>query len=267
MDQSDETKTRQLDAAADSWPLGRAMRMAPLFRQVKDYIVQRIESNQWPCKTKIPSENQIAAMLNISRSTATRALRELTAEGYLVRIQGVGTFVAPCKPHFTLLEIRSISEEIAARGGVHRAEVISLVQEPAGASLAAAMELPVGAAVFHSVIVHHSDGVPIQLADRYINPALAPDFLSVDFTRTTPSEYLFSRGPLTEAEHTIEAVLPDAATRRRLKMKTDEPCLVIHRRTWSNAIVATKATLIHPASRFKPTGRFKPNPTINPVTD
>ena len=40
-----------------------------------------------------------------------------------------------------------------------------------------------GAPVFHTLIVHLENGVPLQCEDRYVNPACAPDYLSVDFTQ------------------------------------------------------------------------------------
>lgn len=241
--------------------------MSPLFQQVKNYIIERIDSGSWQEEARIASENQIAKALKISRSTVTRALRELTAEGYLVRLQGVGTFVAPKKPHFTLLEIRSISDEIILAGGTHSCDVRLLTQEATSPQLSKVMGLPVGSPVFHSIIVHKNNGVPLQLADRYVNPNMAPAYLDQDYTTTTPSQYLFKMGPLTEAEHEIEAVAPDRKTRELLEMDDGEPCLVIHRRTWSNNLVATKATLIHPASRFKPSGRFKPSSRVGPIME
>ncbi len=62
----------------------------------------------------------------VSRMTANRALRELRDEGVLVRIAGVGSFVADRHAHAHPLEIRSIAEEIRDRGHVHRAEIVSL---------------------------------------------------------------------------------------------------------------------------------------------
>lgn len=241
--------------------------MSPLFQQVKNYIIERIDSGVWEEETRISSENQIAQTLNISRSTVTRALRELTSDGYLVRIQGVGTFVAPTKPHFTHLEIRSISDEIIAGGGKHSCDVRLLTQEVTSPQLSTDMGLHEGSPVFHSIIVHKSNGIPLQLADRYVNPSMAPRYLLQDFRTITPSQYLFQMGPLTEAEHKIEALMPDQSTRELLEMSDNEPCLVIHRRTWSNNLVATKATLIHPASRFKPSGRFKPSTRVRPLVN
>ncbi len=56
--------------------------------------------------------------------TINRELRELTDEGMLVRLQGVGTFVAEPKGQSALFEVRSIADEIASRRHQHRCEVL-----------------------------------------------------------------------------------------------------------------------------------------------
>ena len=97
----------------------------PLYKQVKEHIVIRILAGDWPQGQRLPSENQLTGDLGISRMTAHRALRELTSEGWLTRVQGAGTFVAEAKPQSALMEIRNIREEIAERG-------CTLAQRPQG---------------------------------------------------------------------------------------------------------------------------------------
>jgi GntR family transcriptional regulator, histidine utilization repressor len=236
----------------------------PLFQQVKDYIIGRIESGTWPPNTRVPSENELIKALSISRMTVNRALRELTIEGYLKRVQGLGTSVAEPRAQSALFTIRPISDEIHQRGSVHSAEVHMLTQETASPEVALSLGLETGAIVFRSVIIHKADGSPVQLADRYVNPAVAPDFLQQDFSKITPSHYLFQIGPLTKAEHIFEAAMPDEITRKLLKIQASEPCLVLNRRTWINQNVASKARLIHPGSRFKIGGIFVPRTTMTP---
>lgn len=242
-----------------------AVASIPLFQQVKDYIIGQIESGKWPPDTRIPSENELIDKLSISRMTIHRALRELTSEGYLTRAQGLGTFVAVPKAQSALLTIRPISDEISKRGAVHTAEVHLLTAEKADLEIAKALGLEPGAMVYRSVIVHHADGLPVQLADRYVNPLVAPDFIKQDFTKITPSHYLFQVGPLTKAEHIFEAIMPDRRTRTLLKIGASEPCLLLIRRTWIHERVASRARLIHPGSRFKIGGIFTPPSSLNPV--
>ncbi len=83
-------------------------------------------------------------------------------------------------------------------------------EEAAPEPLAQQLGLDAGARVFHTRIVHHENGVPLQCEDRYVNPACAPHYLSVDFTRTTPTHYLLEVAPLWEAQYSIEASAPTA---------------------------------------------------------
>ena len=101
----------------------------PLYRQVKRHILERIAARALIEGAQVPSENELTRELGISRMTAHRALRELTAEGVLRRVRGAGTFVAAAKPESALFEVRNIAEEIAARGGRHSAEVLQLNAE------------------------------------------------------------------------------------------------------------------------------------------
>lgn len=229
----------------------------PLYQQVKNYIIERIESGEFVTDTRIPSENELAEIIGASRMTVNRALRELTENGLLFRVPGIGTFIASRKPQTPLLEVRSIAEDIRLRGGVHSSTVHLLVQETATAKLAADLELPPGSAVFHSILVHKDRGIPVQLAERFVNPVTAPEYLKQDFTKMTPSQYLFKVAPLTEVEHVVEAILPNARTRELLQIKDSEPCLMLHRRTWSYDLVVTKSTFIYPGSRYQIGSRFK----------
>src|SRR5271169_3808326 len=96
--------------------------LQPLYLQVKRHILDNIGSGKWSAATRVPSENEIVKSFKVSRMTANRALRELRDEGVLVRIAGVGSFVADQHAHAHPMEIRSIAEEIGRRGHVHRAQ-------------------------------------------------------------------------------------------------------------------------------------------------
>ena len=112
--------------------------------------------------------------------------------------------------------------------------------------------------MFHSLIVHHDNGVPLQCEDRYVNPACAPGYLEVDFTRTTPTHYLLEVAPLWEAQYAIEASAPTAKEARLLGIDPGDPCLVVVRRTMSRGVPITLARLVHPGSRYQLEGSFSP---------
>ena len=93
--------------------------MQPLYMQVKEHILDNIQSGTWAAGSRVPSENELVESFGISRMTANRALRELSADGYLARVPGVGTFVKEQTARTSLMELRNIAEEIAARGHKH----------------------------------------------------------------------------------------------------------------------------------------------------
>jgi len=230
----------------------------PLYLQLKRHILENIDSGKWTAADRVPSENEIVRAFGVSRMTANRALRELRDEGVLVRIAGVGSFVAERQAHAHPLEIGSIAEEIRARGSVHRTAVIARERVRAVARLAEDFRVAPGTLLFFSALVHHENGRPVQLEDRHVLAELAPDYLGVDFRRTTPYDYLTKTAPLQEAEHVLRAVMPDARTRRLLAMKCNEPCLLVIRRTWSAGRIASVAKLFYPGPRYELSGRFRP---------
>jgi len=230
----------------------------PLYQQVKEYIIDKINDSALLPGMKIESEAELVAGLNVSRMTVNRALRELTAEGRIKRIQGCGTFVADRKPQAALLQISSIAEEIRARGGSYSCTVHLLQEEKAKPSVALAMQLQPYAPVFHSIIVHKDHNVPIQLGCRYINPRIAPAYLDQDFSRITVSDYLLSIAAVTAVEHIVEALIPDPWIRDLLEINAAEPCLALHRKTWVGDLVATSSTFYSPGSRYTLGGKFTP---------
>jgi GntR family histidine utilization transcriptional repressor len=235
-----------------------AASVQPLYLQVKRHILENISSGKWARLARVPSENDIVKSFGVSRMTANRALRELRDEGVLVRVAGVGSFVADQHLHAHPLEVRSIATEIRARGHVHRADVISLERVRAVAQLAVDFGVAPRTELYCSLIVHYENDIAVQLEDRYVLARIAPDYLQVDFSRTTPSEYLADVAPLQEAEHVLRAVMPDERTRRLLAMPGDEPCLLMIRRTWAAGAIASVARLFYPGSRYELSGRFRP---------
>ena len=228
------------------------------YARVKQFLKRELAQGRWPPGALMPSEADLVAKFGVSRMTVNRALRELQSEGLVRRAQGVGTFAAPLHRVSSTLTIRDLHEEIVSRGHEHRADVHVAREEPAGEALAERLGLAPGAPVFHTLIVHHENGVPLQCEDRYVNPACAPGYLGVDFTRITPTHYLLDVAPLWEAQYAIEASAPTPQEARLLGIRGHDPCLVVVRRTVSKGVPITLARLVHPGSRYQIDGAFTP---------
>jgi len=230
--------------------------VVPIFQRIKDHLLAEIHAGKWREGDVIPSEQELARQFSVSRMTVNRAVRELTTEQVLTRIQGSGTFVAQQKYQSTLVEIKSIADEVRARGHAHRSELHKLERCKAGELLAGEFAVAVGHLLFHSVIVHMENELPIQVEDRWVNSTLAPDYLQQDFSRTTPNEYLMAVAPLQSVNYRIEALSPPRDIADMLHIAQKEACLVLHRKTLSRGSVASVVTMWHPGSRYQFAGGF-----------
>lgn len=228
-----------------------------LYEQVKQYLRDGIAAGTWREGDKISSEFALMETFGASRMTVHRAVREMAAEGLLLRIQGAGTFVQRRTPRSALLEIHDIAEDITARGHAHRAAVLRLEAHRTDALLAADFQLPPRTKIHYSEIVHFEDGVAVQLEERFISPDFAPDYLHQDFTRTTTNRYLLGITPPDEVEHVIHAVTPDERAQERLLIGPQEPCLRLLRRTWIDTRLVTFSILTHPGERYSLGSRYR----------
>jgi GntR family histidine utilization transcriptional repressor len=230
----------------------------PLYEKVKTYILDHIGKGSWGQDERLPSEHDLVSTLGVSRMTVHRALRELTSDGHLIRIQGVGTFVAPPKPQSTLIEIVDTASEIRARGGRHRADVILLENLPPSAELLAAFDYGTRKAVGHSVVVHFENDVPVLIEERFVNSDLVPEYAQQNFSTITTYDYLQKSTPLTEVEQVIAAISADDETARLLALEAGTPCLLLHRRTWTGSTVATVNRFTY-SSRYTLGSRYAPS--------
>lgn len=223
----------------------------PKFAQIKQFIVDKIKNGAWQENQRVPSENELSSQFSVSRMTARRALSELTDAGILTRSQGLGTFVASFKSQSSLLEIKNIADEVKERNGQYSCSVQVLESINAVAPIAIALGVEVDSVVYRSVLVHNENDKPLQVEERFVNPALAAGYLQQDFSALTPHEYLSSVAPLTQARHTVEAVMPNSQMCQWLNLYNEEPCLQVIRRTWSTKGIVSFARLVSPGSEYR----------------
>jgi GntR family histidine utilization transcriptional repressor len=231
----------------------------PIYLQIKKTIQQRIASGEWLAGQKLPSENDLVVALEVSRMTINRALRELTQEGLIKRVHGLGSFVAEAPRHASLIELQDIALEIERDGKRHSSQVLTLETVHATAEISLQMQLPDNSRVYFLRAVHFQDGAPIQLETRYVNPAVIPGFMGQDFTETTATAFLLKQFKPDEMEHLVSAIMPDMVERELLSMPDGQPCLQLVRRTWKDEQVVTLVTLTYPGERYELGARYATN--------
>lgn len=225
---------------------------------IREHILGKIRNGEWQTGFRIPSEAELMRQFSASRMTVHRAVKELAAEGFVVRERGRGSFVARRIPRSELLEIGDVAEEVRRRGGNYYCRVLLLELLTASPGAVMIFGPKSEGSIAHSLIVHYEADKPLMLEDRYADMRVAPGYLDHDFTSATAHKFLMRVAPLQKAEHELTAVLPTTEQQRHLGIGADEPCLLLKRRTWSGGKLASYAELLYPGSRYSFGGEFIP---------
>lgn len=223
----------------------------PLYEQVKSHVLKRISSGEWPAYCRLPSEHTLVKDMGISRMTIHRALRELTQAGFLERIQGVGTFVAPIKTAPKNLELKDIDQIVRSRGSKYSCKIHFLQAEPADADAVKLIAVSEGDQIFRSYFVHYENDIPLMLEDRHVSAALFPEYLGMDFQGATADSCICNRFALLSHEHSIQARVSDSEISHFLALDTATACLMINRRTWFGERIVSAARMVFPGDRYQ----------------
>lgn len=144
-----------------------APRFSPLYRQIKDLLLEGLRSGEWRPGEAIPSEIELAARFRVSQGTVRKAIDELAAENLLVRRQGKGTFVATHgepQVRFRFLRLTPDSGEAVAA----QRELLEFRRARASAELARLLELKPGEQVIMLKRRIAFDGAPVLLEEVWL---------------------------------------------------------------------------------------------------
>lgn len=84
----------------------------PLYYQIREDIREKINSNEYPPNSMIPSEAELCEYYGVSRVTVRRAILDLVQEGMLNRGKGKGTFVSENYGLTTVNGVQSFTQEL-----------------------------------------------------------------------------------------------------------------------------------------------------------
>jgi len=134
---------------------------------VADQLRRRIESGALKPDTSLPSERALAEDLGVSRMTVRVAIDQLAEEGLLIRRPNRRTVVAGDKISRSA-SFMSFSEEMRARGWRPHSEIRQMTATVADVSVAAQLNLEVGAKVIFLERLRFADDEPLALERVYL---------------------------------------------------------------------------------------------------
>ncbi len=98
----------------------------PLYSQLKQLIIRKIESGEYQGESRIPSEQELCEQYDISRPTVRQAISELTNNGYLYKEKGKGTFVTKSKSKVDIKNYSGFTDSILDSQEPGQHDILSL---------------------------------------------------------------------------------------------------------------------------------------------
>ena len=144
---------------------------SPLYRQIRQLILQALEKGEWKPGDAIPSEFELARRFHVSQGTVRKAVDELAGEHILVRRQGKGTFVATHHEpviRFRFLRLAPLDGEVVPADS----EILWCRKVRANAETARALDLRSGDGLIYIRRLLSFSGKPTLVDDIYLPASL-----------------------------------------------------------------------------------------------
>jgi GntR family transcriptional regulator len=206
----------------------------PLYRQIKQLIVQDMQAGVWKPGEMIPSEFELADRFGVSQGTVRKAIDDLAAENLLTRRQGKGTFVATHAEQTTRYRFLRLAADDGSGRDLQR-RLLHCRRMRAGADVARPLELKSGDPVVFVRRLLLAEARPVVLDDIWLPGRL---FKGLDAERLStyqgPMYALFETAfgvQMIRAEEKIRAVAADAEAAGLLEVARGAPLLSVERRS------------------------------------
>ena len=200
-----------------------------LYVQMYSIIREKIEKNEWPAGTQIPTEDELCISYNVSKATVRMAIAELVKNGYLKKQQGKGTFVTYSLPGLGIAVKTRLTEDMFGEGvNVKKEILVKGVKEPTEDVKA---YLKVDEEIYYILCKRVVDGEPAYLEESFIPMAVFSSIESEDICQMSFYDLIQQNAErkIFKVIQTIEIteIRGDAAA----ILKTDEgtPVLLLHR--------------------------------------
>jgi GntR family transcriptional regulator len=202
----------------------------PLYYQMKQAILEAVRDGTLKEGDMIPSELDLCAMHDISRSTIRQTLSELVMEGYLTRQRAKGTVVAAPKIDARFLnKLQSYNEEMRQKGLVPSTRLMNLKVLEGVRHVSEKLRLDISEPLIYLERLRCADGEPLVYLETYIPYSSFPLLMKQDFTNGSLYEYmerLYDKR-VSRVVRKLEAVPANAAEAQLLDIARGAPvCLV-----------------------------------------
>lgn len=203
----------------------------PLHYQLKQHLLEKIETGEWKPNDLIPSEQEMQNSFGLSRITVRQALSDLVYEGLLIRERGRGTFVAPPKMTHSPEERRSLTEFMMEKGIKPGWQVIEKGFIEANKEVASKLNVPHKTRVYRIRRLRLAEDEAIGQHTAYLPESVSSQINEAGLLEGGSLNYIshIPQMATSHATRSIEAVAASDLDVKLLHMTLGSPVLMIQR--------------------------------------
>jgi len=200
-----------------------------LYLQLTRILLSRITSGQWEMGRQIPTEAELCQEYGVSKITVRQAIKNLAADGYLLKIQGKGTFVTNSEQPSGFAMKTRFTEEMFGKEVQVKREVLSRGIEPVEDS--ARGYLKTQEEIYRIVSQRVVEGEPVSLEEWHIPVAMLPRANDLELVNRSLFSMLQEQGTrkIVKIVQTVEIAAVHGEGARNLGVADGVAVLVIHR--------------------------------------
>lgn len=176
--------------------LNTFMSKLPIYKQLKFYIKEKIDNDEYLPGEAILSERELAKKYGVNRMTVKKALQSLIEDGILYSIPGSGTFVASESKNFMIgifddKTFASISSSLQASGDKGFSKIINKSVYTNIKSISKKLNISIDDEIYSLVRQRLNQNSEVIALEYFYTPRkLFNDIDNFDFTRVSLYDYM-----------------------------------------------------------------------------
>jgi GntR family transcriptional regulator len=202
----------------------------PFYVQLREILESLIGEGKWQPGERLPSEQELCDMYDVSRTVVRQTLQEMERNGLIVKRKGKGSFVAKPKIHESLVQkLTGFYQDMVERGFTPVTKVLHQSVEAASTKVALQLELEPGTLVHNIERLRYVNDEPIVLVRTYVPLALCPELAEIDLSNQSLYAVLEDACGvmLSHGRRTVEAVMADKREAQLLETEEGDPLLFL----------------------------------------
>jgi len=211
-----------------------------LYLQLYEILKKKIENNEWPLGTQIPTEEELCKMFGVSRATVRTAVLELVRHGYLKRQQGKGTYIYRNIVSEGLTMLINVRELLVEEGLKLHTEVLARTVMMPIDELDKTLNIPKDKHIIYIKRLRSLDGNPVILQESYIPYHVCPLLLEEHIGQESLFD-LFEKKygiKITNVKNYFEIIRVNADETRVLGLPEGSPQILLRQHFFSGETLA-----------------------------